>query len=224
MDERATGIILRVRPLTETSLIVHWLTPDLGRIATVAKGARRTKSPYIGKLDLFFELDFSFARSRRSALHTLREVVLRETRPGIRRSIESVAIASYFAVLIEKTTETETPLPEIFVLLKEALGGLESCPNLASLFLAFELQLLTELGVLPALNASNLGESARRVGEQMLQFPLNEAGKIDAGRTELNQLNTFILLALRRIVDRVPEQRSRAINLIRPARQEKGIR
>ena len=34
-------MILRTRPLTETSLIVHWLTRDFGRISTVAKGARR---------------------------------------------------------------------------------------------------------------------------------------------------------------------------------------
>lgn len=77
--ERAHGIILRTRPLTETSLIVNWLTPDLGRLSTVAKGARRTKSPFRGKLDLFYEADFSFQRSRRSELHALREIVLRET-------------------------------------------------------------------------------------------------------------------------------------------------
>ena len=38
MIETATGLVLRARPLTETSLIIHWLTPDLGRLATVAKG------------------------------------------------------------------------------------------------------------------------------------------------------------------------------------------
>src|SRR5207302_4043038 len=78
MIESATGLILRTRPLTETSLIIHWLTPDLGRIATVAKGARRPKSPFRGKLDLFYLADFSFSRSRRSELHNLREVNLRE--------------------------------------------------------------------------------------------------------------------------------------------------
>ena len=45
MIESATGLILRTRRLTETSLIIHWLTPDLGRIATVAKGA-----PFLTKL------------------------------------------------------------------------------------------------------------------------------------------------------------------------------
>ena len=69
MIETATGIILRTRPLTETSLIVHWLTPDFGRLATVAKGARRPKSPFAGQLDLFYAADFSFSRSRSSDLH-----------------------------------------------------------------------------------------------------------------------------------------------------------
>src|SRR5438034_216559 len=82
--ESAHGIILRTRPLTETSLIVHWLTPAFGRIATVAKGARRSQSPFLGKLDLFYELDFSFCRSRRTDLHTLREAKLLETRSEIR--------------------------------------------------------------------------------------------------------------------------------------------
>jgi DNA repair protein RecO (recombination protein O) len=77
MDERAQGLVLRVYPLTETSLIVHWLTRDQGRLATVAKGARRPKSPFRGKLDLFYMADFSFGRSRRSELHTLREVSLK---------------------------------------------------------------------------------------------------------------------------------------------------
>ena len=99
MIESASGIILRTRPLTETSLIVHWLTPELGRIATVAKGARRPKSPFAGKLDLFYAADFSFSRSRRSDLHTLREVKLRETHGAIREDILKLQQAGYAAAL-----------------------------------------------------------------------------------------------------------------------------
>ncbi|MCX6892658.1 MAG: recombination protein O N-terminal domain-containing protein, partial [Verrucomicrobia bacterium] len=58
MIETATGVVLRTRRLTETSLIIHWLTPGLGRLATVAKGALRPKSPFRGKLDLFYRADF----------------------------------------------------------------------------------------------------------------------------------------------------------------------
>ena len=121
MDEKSPGLILRTRLLTETSLIVHWLTPDLGRIATVAKGARRPKSPFRGKLDLFHVADLSFARSRRSELHTLREVAIRETYPALRQDLQLLRQAAYAAQLIEQTTETETPLPGMFQLMLDLL-------------------------------------------------------------------------------------------------------
>src|SRR5580698_1765592 len=114
MTESTHGIILRTRPLTETSLIVHWLTPDLGRIATVAKGARRPKSPFAGKLDLFYAADFSFSRSRQSDLHNLREASLRETHAALREDILKLQQAGYAAAFIEQATEMEAPLPEIF--------------------------------------------------------------------------------------------------------------
>src|SRR5271154_3974949 len=121
MIESAHGIILRTRLLTETSLIVHWLTPESGRIATVAKGARRAKSPFLGKLDLFYEADFAFARSRKTDLHTLREINLRETNKHLRDDILKLHRAAYAVALIEQVTETETPLPAVFNLLRDFL-------------------------------------------------------------------------------------------------------
>src|SRR2546427_1358320 len=124
MIETASGVVLRTRPLTETSVIVHWLTPALGRLATVAKGARRPKSPFRGKIDLFYLADFSFTRSRRSELHSLREVGLRETHQALRQELAYLEQASYCAALIEQTTETETPLPVIFELMSGFLIAL----------------------------------------------------------------------------------------------------
>ena len=118
------GLILRTRPFTETSLIVEWLTPQFGRIRTVAKGARRSKSPFRGKLDLFYEADLSFSRSRRSELHTLCEVGLRDPHAALRGELAYVQQASYGAALIEQTTETGTPLPEIFKLMQSFLNHL----------------------------------------------------------------------------------------------------
>src|SRR5712671_3922902 len=121
MDERAQGLVLRLYPLTETSLIVRWLTPELGRISTVAKGARRPKSPFRGKLDLFYLADFSFSRSRRSELHNLREVSLKETHSFLRKELGYLQQAAYCATLIEQATEAETPLNSIFELMRDFL-------------------------------------------------------------------------------------------------------
>src|SRR5437762_8559475 len=128
MVERTQGLILRTRPLTETSLIVNWLTPDCGRIATVAKGARRANSAFRGKLDLFYLAELRFSRSRRSQLHTLREVALRETHRALRQELAYLQQASYCAALVEQTTETETPLPAVFDLMTALLAHLPRQP------------------------------------------------------------------------------------------------
>src|SRR3954471_11382647 len=112
--ERARGIVLRTRPLTDTSLIVNWLTPDHGRLSTVAKGARGPKSPFRGQLDLFYLADFSFVRSKRSDLHTLREAKALDTHANLRRDMAYVQQASYCAKLIEQSTETETPIEKVY--------------------------------------------------------------------------------------------------------------
>ena len=163
MDERTCGIILRTRPLTETSLIVHWLTPDLGRLATVAKGARRLKSPFLGKLDLFHLAEFSFRRSRRSDLHALHEADVREFHPALRRDLGYLQQASYFTKLIEQTTEIGTPIPEIYDLLAGALKILpERAPRCLTVY-AFEMKLLLELGVQPDLANCPLRSASKAV-------------------------------------------------------------
>ena len=123
---RTTGLVLRIRPLTETSLIVQWLTRDFGRLATVAKGARRPKSPFRGQLDLFYLTDLSFARSSRSALHTLRETRLLESHAGLRSELIYLQQASYCAALIEQTAEPEAPMPAVF---ESFCGLLEQLPK-----------------------------------------------------------------------------------------------
>jgi DNA repair protein RecO (recombination protein O) len=163
MIETAAGLVLRTRPLTETSLIVQWLTPDLGRVATVAKGAHRPKSPFRGRLDLFYQADFSFSRSRRSELHTLREVSLRETHSGLRKDLGRLQQAAYCAALVEQATETETPLPHVFALMTGFLGHLVARPQEAATVFSFELKLLTELGLKPDLDNSKLNPGTKQL-------------------------------------------------------------
>jgi DNA repair protein RecO (recombination protein O) len=162
MIENTSGIILRTRLLTETSLIVHWLSPDLGRIATVAKGARRSKSPFTGKLDIFYLLNFSFQRSTKSELHQLREVGLKGTHSKIREDMDRLHQASYAAALIEQSTETESPIPEIYSLYESFLSHLCSHVPVPRDMFAFEVKLLTELGYQPNPVA---GEARADIGE-----------------------------------------------------------
>jgi len=192
VDTRSTGIILRTRPLTETSLIVHWLTPDLGRVATVAKGARRPKSPFRGKLDLFYVCEFSFARSRRSELHALREATLRETHSALRKDLGWLEQASYAAALIEQTTETETPLDGFYEMFSEFLAALISHPPATHTMFAFELKLLARLGLQPELGATPLTPGSKAIVQKLTALDWRAMVPLKLSVVQIRELETFL--------------------------------
>ena len=145
--QSTAAILLRKRKFSDTSLIVSWCTQSLGCIQTVAKGARRAKTPFAGKLDLFFEAEISIAPSRKSTLHTLTEVVLRNPFAGIRKNYLRTQAAAYFVELIEICTERDHHEPELFELLRRAFGYLDvSDPNLRAVT-HFETELARITGV-----------------------------------------------------------------------------
>lgn len=145
--ETTAAILLRKRKFSDTSLIVSWCTESLGCIQTVAKGARRPKSPFAGKLDLFFEAEIQIARSRKSSLHTLTEAVLRNPFAGIRRSYLRTQTAAYFVELIEICTERDHHEPELFSLLRRAFGYLDANDPTLRAVSHFETELAHTAGV-----------------------------------------------------------------------------
>ncbi|MDA7517756.1 DNA repair protein RecO, partial [Akkermansiaceae bacterium] len=96
--------------MTESSLIVHWLTEEAGLIKTVAKGARRAKSSFAGRIDLFIDAELEWTRSSRSELHALREVSVVDFRQGLRKSYRDAVIAAYFGQLLEQVLELDHPV------------------------------------------------------------------------------------------------------------------
>lgn len=212
MIEKATGLVLRVLPLTETSLIVRWLTRESGRISTVAKGARRPKSAFHGKLDLFYLADLSFSRSRRSELHTLREVSLRDSHPVLREDLGRLRQAAYAATLVEQTTETDTPLAEVFELLRGFLEMLVTSRARARNVFGFELKLLSDLGLRPDFSESKISAGARRLVTQLLEEDWQAADKLSATAGEAAEVRQFLHGFLIYHLGKVPKGRQGAIS------------
>ncbi|MEX1115087.1 MAG: DNA repair protein RecO [Akkermansiaceae bacterium] len=141
------AIVTRLTRLTDTSLIVHWFTADEGLIKTVAKGARRPKSPFAGKLDLFFGGEIALTRARRGDLHTLREVSITHWREGLRRSYTATLLAAYCCQLLELAVEPEHPDPQLHDLLQRALDHIDRAPASMRALRHFEIELSRLLGV-----------------------------------------------------------------------------
>lgn len=177
MDTTA-AILLRRRKWSDTSLIVSWCTESLGCIQTVAKGARRPKSPFAGKLDLFFEAEIQIVPSRKSNLHTLREVVLKNVFAGIRQDYLRTQTAAYFVELIEICTERDHREPELFSLLHRAFSYLDAKdPDLRAVS-HFETELARITGVHDAKKLKN--DSAFALGSLFGKLPLSRTPLLKA--------------------------------------------
>ena len=211
MTQSTSGIVLRTRALTETSLIVNWLTLEFGRLSTVAKGARRPTSPFAGKLDLFYEANFNFARSRRSELHTLREVSLRETHTTLRHELGRLQQASYCAALIEQTTEVDTPLPEIHALFAGFLKHLAQQPPKPRTIFAFELKLLRLLGLEPDGPETRLPLETQQLLAALTESAWEKLAELHATAAQARALHQFLHGFLIYHLGRIPKGRNAAV-------------
>lgn len=145
--ERCTAILLRKSRLTESSLIITWLSSSHGRIKTVAKGALKPKSRLSGVLDLFHLCEIQFQPARSGDLHSLTDASLLQPFPGLRTDYPRICLASYAVELIEGSTEPAFPVPDIFNLYERALRYLDANPASIRALRHFELELVRLLGI-----------------------------------------------------------------------------
>ena len=145
------GIVLRVTPTKEADYILTVLTDALGRVAVIARGARRKTSRVAAGCEL---LAFSeLVLYQRGSWYYLDEASTIELFDGVRRDIELLSLASYFAEMTECVTAEDERAPEVLALLLNSLYALGSLQKPQSIVkAAFELKLLALSGYEPLLD------------------------------------------------------------------------
>ena len=144
-------------------------------------------------------------------MHTLREVVLRETHAALRQEIRYLQQAAYCAALVEQTTETETPLPTIFPLLTGLLNHLSKQPPQPQTIFVFELKLLHELGLKPDLAKSKLTPGAKRIVNALSANDWPSVSRLKLSEAQVTELRQFLHGFLIFHLGRIPSGRMRAL-------------
>ncbi len=147
---RTRGIVLDWAPVSETSRIVSWLTPDRGRLATLVKGSQRPKSFFLGQYDHFYTCDLVYY-DRPLHTHLAKECFPLKLRPRFRSDWKAAATASYMAGLILHVSPPEVPAAPMFRLCDAALDHLGRVGAARGLVFWLELQVLQHLGWAPQL-------------------------------------------------------------------------
>ena len=85
------GIVLRSYPFGEADRVVVLLSPNRGKMRTVAKGVRKTKSRFGGRLEPFTHIDVVVYEGR--ALDTITQVSVIDPFAHLRLDLERVMAA-----------------------------------------------------------------------------------------------------------------------------------
>ena len=147
-----TGLVLRETETRETDKILTVLTPDLGKIPLIARGARRRNSPLAAPCQLLAYSELTIYR--RGNWRYLSEGSTIELFDGVRQDFELLSLASYFAELTESVVGEEQSAPEVLSLLLNALyalSALKKDPDLVKP--VFELRLMALSGFEPLADA-----------------------------------------------------------------------
>ncbi len=143
------GIVLRSYPFGEADRVVVLLSPNHGKIRTVAKGIRKTKSRFGGRLEPFTHVDLVLYEGRN--LDTITQVAVIEPFPRLRASLDAVVAAGTMVEAADAVAQEQESSMRLFLLLHRGLRALESGQIGADLITSFLLKLADVVGVAPSL-------------------------------------------------------------------------
>lgn len=145
------AIVLQIRPWSQTSHMVTWLTPEYGKIITSVKGACRPKSAFLGQYDLFYMCELLFYRREHDGVHAARECWAVNLREPLRQQWRNGIAAAYVADLTARVTVGHHEASRVYALLDSTLDLLANplAPDPLTVLLWYETQLLAQLGLMP---------------------------------------------------------------------------
>ncbi|MFI5456441.1 MAG: DNA repair protein RecO [Isosphaerales bacterium] len=149
---RTLALVLRTVDVFETSLVATLFTRELGKVAALAKGGRRLKSPLQGGLDLLGVSDIVLFPKASEALDLLVEAAPVERFASLRRDLAALYAGYYIAELLTDLTDFHDPHQKLFDGARITLRHLGDAELRLLRVLRFELACLRELGLLPSLD------------------------------------------------------------------------
>jgi DNA repair protein RecO (recombination protein O) len=168
---KTEAVVLRSMRYGEADRILHVYTPHRGRVSAIAKGVRRARSRFGGRLEPFFRLHIELHEGRGELL-TVTGAQTIDGHARLRGDARALDAAARACDAVGRLFETSEPHPGVFNLLCRQLALLDQPEGVAArptgaraAALAFRLKLLLAAGLAPQLGAcANCGEREHLVG------------------------------------------------------------
>ena len=207
------GVVLRSLRYGEADRILHLYTPQRGKVGAIAKGVRRARSRFGGRMEPFFRLDLVLHEGR-SDLLTVTAAETVAAYPRLREDGGALDTAARACDAVSRLFDTSEPHPGVYNLLCNELALLDSEPARAGHAnqLAFRLKLLLAAGLAPQLAAcASCGEREHLSGFSGaaggVVCPACEAGSFPLAQ----EAHVFLVDAIGRPLAETPAADARAL-------------
>jgi DNA repair protein RecO (recombination protein O) len=216
---KTEAVVLRSIRYSEADRILHLYSADRGRLSAIAKGSRRPRSRFGGRLEPFFRLNLVLYQGR-GELATVTSAATVEGYPRLRESEAGINAASRACDAVLRLLQSIEPNPAAYNLLCRYLGLLDDPHGAADLAtaLAFRLKLALAAGFAPELS------SCARCGERdhLSGFSGAAGGVVcsscEGGGFELSeQAHGFLVDALGRPLAEAPQAAEPALRQVERA-------
>jgi len=143
---KLTAIVLRVNDLGESDKIVTFYTKELGKLAGIAKGAKKSKKRFSNTLEIFSLLQVLCDYRSRSSLCRIDEAELQTSFINLRQNYDNYVSAVLACESVYYWTKEYDADKNIFNLLLWTLQSIDkgSSPRVTQIF--FQVKLYTLLG------------------------------------------------------------------------------
>lgn len=158
MSEKTDALVIRLADFSESSKVVTLFTRDFGKVAALAKGAKRLKSAFDSALDLLSLCRVVFL-PKSSGLSLLTEAKLDRRFQPVANSLPHLYGGYYVAEILDAVIEPDDPHPQLFDQTVQTLSDLGVVKDPRLTILAFEINTLREIGHLPNLDACEVCHS-----------------------------------------------------------------
>lgn len=146
------ALVLRITDYNDKDCLLTVLTPEHGKLTVKARGLRRKNSPLIAPCQLLAYGEFTLFDYR--GQYTINEAASLELFHGLRRDLQKLSLATYFAQAAEVLSQEDLPNPELLALVLNCLYALDKLGRPENLVKAvFELRAASLAGYTPDLSA-----------------------------------------------------------------------
>ena len=193
---REQGVVLRTWKLGEADRIVVFLTQGEGKVRAVAKGVRKTKSRFGGRLEPFSHVDLSLYRGRELDIVTQAEVI--NPFRVLREDYDRVVAGTAMLEAVDQVAQEREANPALYRMLVGALRTLAVAPS-PMVAPAFFWKLLSLEGFHPILDTcTRCGDEA----EPFSAFDFGEGGVLcgECARFAGRRVDADAIALLRRIL------------------------